>query len=265
MPGRPRLAMLRIRPRTDSGGKPRQFKRGDHVRLHCDGAPVWNRTSIDRLSSDCSPTELQVRWWCVLLGTIQRPRPCHSRALPTELKTHGAPSGTRTPECRHVKPMPWPLGEESKKWCGRQKIESPAWTGLSRLRFPSSHARRAKWCPCGDSNTDCPRFEGGDSYRLVYMGVVRAEGFEPATVLLLRQSPPTVGLRARGAGWTNRTPAPCLQGKTSATEDKPAWSWSQDSNLPPRRYESRALPDELDQQNLNKGPRRRTRIHEAAC
>jgi hypothetical protein len=39
----------------------------------------------------------------------------------TELKTHGAPSGTRTPECRHVKPMPWPLGEESKKWCGREK------------------------------------------------------------------------------------------------------------------------------------------------
>ena len=85
------------------------------------------------------------------------------------------------------------------------------------------------------------------------MGVVRAEGFEPATVLLLRQSPPTVGLRAHGAGWTNRTPAPCLQGKTSATEDKPAWSWSQDSNLPPRLYESRALPDELGQQNLNKG------------
>jgi hypothetical protein len=54
-----------------------------------------------------------------------------------------------------------------------------------------------KWCPCGDSNTDCPRFEGGDSYRLVCMGVVRAEGFEPATVLLLRQSPPTVGLRAQ--------------------------------------------------------------------
>ena len=95
---------------------------------------------------------------------------------------------------------------------------------LAAWRREQGLVRQRKWCPCGDSNTDCPRFKGGDSYRLVYMGMVRAEGFEPATILLLRQSPPTVGLRAHGAGWTNRTPTSCLQGKTSATKDKPAYA-----------------------------------------
>src|SRR5215218_10451104 len=49
-------------------------------------------------------------------------------------------------------------------------------------------------------------------------------------------------LRERGAGWRNRTSAPCLQGRTSATKDKPAWCWRQELNPQPLAYEAFALP-----------------------
>lgn len=45
-----------------------------------------------------------------------------------------------------------------------------------------------------------------------------------------------------GAGCRNRTYAPCLQGKTSATKDKPAWCWRQESNPQPFAYDASALP-----------------------
>jgi hypothetical protein len=47
----------------------------------------------------------------------------------------------------------------------------------------------------------------------------------------LRERCITAKLQGRGAGWTNRTSAPRLQGETSATEGKPAGKWTNGRSL----------------------------------
>ena len=53
---------------------------GDQPRL-CDGPPVMNRTSVDRLSSDCSATELRE----AIDGASGRLCPCHLRRVTAAL------------------------------------------------------------------------------------------------------------------------------------------------------------------------------------
>ena len=52
------------------------------------GAPVWNRTSVNRLSGDCSATELQVREWCVRVDSNHGSPACRAGAFATKLRTH---------------------------------------------------------------------------------------------------------------------------------------------------------------------------------
>jgi hypothetical protein len=70
------------------------------------GAPVWNRTSIDRLSSDCSATELQVRRWCGREDSnLQHRRFWAGYVCCFVPRECGARGGIRTRHCTGSKPV----------------------------------------------------------------------------------------------------------------------------------------------------------------
>ena len=125
--------------------------------------------------------------------------------------------------------MPLPLGEGSLVRAGRFELPMTPGFKLGRSR---RFATPANWCRWSDSNDHCPRFEGGDSCRLVCMGEIGApRGIRTPILLLLRELPLPIGLPAHGAMTRDRTLI------CSLPKSRPAIERSRRKWCPRRRFE----------------------------